>query len=76
MQFLFFPWPFSFHNFKTLLSIINISTLFFFFKDLQMMVYKVNNTFGNPYDVWKKMGKPDFPTKEQFQEIRKQEVSQ
>lgn len=42
-------------------------------KDLQMMVYKVNNTFGNPYDVWKKMGKPDFPTKEQFQEIRKQE---
>ena len=40
-----------------------------------MIIYKINNTFGNPYDVWKKMGKPAFPTKAQFHEIRKQEVS-
>lgn len=42
-------------------------------KDLQMIVYQINNSRGNPYDVWKKMRKPDFPSKEQFHEIRKQE---
>ncbi|XP_022096558.1 alpha-L-iduronidase-like isoform X2 [Acanthaster planci] len=35
------------------------------------IVYLVDNTHGNPYRPWKAFGKPVYPTRKQFVEIRK-----
>lgn len=44
-------------------------------QDLRYVLYKVDNTNGNPNGVWKDMGSPVFPTDEQFQELRKHQAS-
>ena len=44
-------------------------------QDLRYVLYKVDNTNGNPNSVWKDMGSPVFPTDEQFQELRKHQAS-
>lgn len=38
------------------------------------MTYYLDNNQTNPYLKWKKLGSPDFPFPEQFQEIRDAEV--
>ncbi|XP_029656065.1 alpha-L-iduronidase [Octopus sinensis] len=42
-------------------------------RDLYMIIFKINNSYGNPFMLWKKMGKPSYPTKEQFHAMRQQE---
>lgn len=36
----------------------------------KVTMYRIDAEHGNPLDVWKKMGSPDIPTKEQVKEIR------
>ncbi|GAB1597351.1 alpha-L-iduronidase-like [Argonauta hians] len=42
-------------------------------RDLFMVVFKVNNSYGNPNRLWNQMGKPAYPSKEQFRSMRQQE---
>ncbi|XP_025954386.1 alpha-L-iduronidase isoform X1 [Dromaius novaehollandiae] len=39
-------------------------------EELVYVTYCLDNNQTNPYLIWKKMGSPDFPSTEQFQEIR------
>ncbi|XP_026722008.1 alpha-L-iduronidase isoform X2 [Athene cunicularia] len=39
-------------------------------RDMVYMTYYLDNNQTNPYLKWKKLGKPDFPSPEQFQQIR------
>ena len=41
--------------------------------DITIVQYMINNYISNPFAVWEKYGKPDFPTTEMFREMRKQE---
>ncbi|XP_070539995.1 alpha-L-iduronidase-like isoform X2 [Ptychodera flava] len=41
--------------------------------ELLYAVYLIDNQHGNPNALWEKMGKPVFPTKDQFREMRKQQ---
>lgn len=38
------------------------------------MTYYLDNNQTNPYLKWKELGSPDFPSPEQFQQIRDAEV--
>ncbi|XP_025905704.1 alpha-L-iduronidase [Nothoprocta perdicaria] len=40
------------------------------FEDLVYVTYYLDNNQTNPYLIWKKLGSPDFPSPEQFQQIR------
>ncbi|XP_074788949.1 alpha-L-iduronidase isoform X3 [Athene noctua] len=39
-------------------------------REMVYMTYYLDNNQTNPYLKWKKLGKPDFPSPEQFQQIR------
>ncbi|XP_041370687.1 alpha-L-iduronidase-like isoform X2 [Gigantopelta aegis] len=41
--------------------------------DLIFAAYTVNQDFVNPFNIWVAQGKPMFPTRNQFREMRKQE---
>ena len=38
--------------------------------------YYLDNNSTNPYQLWQSMGSPDFPTVEQFRQLRLLEVPQ
>ncbi|XP_073398334.1 alpha-L-iduronidase isoform X2 [Dendrobates tinctorius] len=42
-------------------------------KDLVYVTYYMDNTLTNPYLVWQKAGSPDFPSVEEFKDIRDKE---
>ena len=42
--------------------------------DLRMALWLLDNFNGNPYNIWLKVGKPDFPSLEQQKSMRDQEV--
>lgn len=44
-------------------------------RDVTYVLYKLDNTNGNPYGVWREMDSPVFPTEEQFKELRRHQVS-
>ena len=46
-----------------------------FLSDMLYVVYLLNNTLGNPYHLWKDYNKPVFPTRKQFVEMRKNQVT-
>ena len=43
-------------------------------KDLMFVVYKLDNDHGNPFEVWKEMGSPVFPSHAQFEELHLNQV--
>lgn len=49
---------------------------FWFFPGLVYVTYYLDNNTTNPYLQWKNIGSPDFPTIEQFKQLRKAEVFQ
>jgi xylan 1,4-beta-xylosidase len=40
-------------------------------KNITFSEYRIDNNHGNSYEVWKKMGSPQNPTKEQISELEK-----
>ncbi|KAJ8397109.1 hypothetical protein AAFF_G00009630 [Aldrovandia affinis] len=43
------------------------------YKGLVYVAYYLDNNVTNPYQLWKSFGTPDFPTAEQFRQLRSQE---
>ncbi|XP_017269987.1 alpha-L-iduronidase [Kryptolebias marmoratus] len=39
-------------------------------KDLVYVTYYMDNNVTNPYQLWQSMGRPDYPTAEQFRRLR------
>ena len=52
------------------MSIVNLPTR----QDVVFVVYKLDNSHGSPFQVWKKMGSPVFPSDDQFNELRLHQV--
>ncbi|KAK2837635.1 hypothetical protein Q5P01_014847 [Channa striata] len=40
------------------------------YKGLVYVTYYMDNTATNPYQLWQNMGRPDYPTAEQFRQLR------
>ncbi|OPJ61973.1 alpha-L-iduronidase isoform D [Patagioenas fasciata monilis] len=51
-------------------TIIVNTTCFPKLRELVYVTYYLDNNQTNPYLKWKKLGRPDFPSPEEFQEIR------
>lgn len=43
-------------------------------KSVQIDEYRIDETHGNPYHEWVKMGKPEFPDNEQLQVLKHSEI--
>ncbi|XP_034068644.1 alpha-L-iduronidase isoform X1 [Gymnodraco acuticeps] len=42
-------------------------------KGLVYVAYYIDNNLTNPYGLWQRMGRPDFPTAEQFRRLRSEQ---
>ncbi|XP_067378044.1 alpha-L-iduronidase [Channa argus] len=40
------------------------------YKGLVYVTYRMDNSVTNPYQMWQNMGRPDYPTAEQFRRLR------
>jgi len=48
------------------ITVVNLPLL----KEMIFVVYSLDNENGNPYQLWKHMGSPVFPTDDQLRELR------
>lgn len=55
---------------QVIVSVVNLPVK----EDLVFVVYKLDNAHGNPYQLWKEMGSPVFPSDDQFNELRRHQV--
>ena len=55
---------------QVIVSVVNLPVK----EDLVFVVYKLDNARGNPYQLWKEMGSPAFPSDDQFNELRRHQV--
>ncbi|XP_066510173.1 alpha-L-iduronidase-like [Hoplias malabaricus] len=44
--------------------------------DLMYVTHYMDNNVSNPYELWRQMGSPDYPTLQQFTQLRSQEDAQ
>lgn len=52
---------------QVIVSVVNLPVK----EDLVFVVYKLDNAHGNPYQLWKEVGSPVFPSDDQFNELRR-----
>lgn len=52
------------------ITVVNLPLL----KEMIFVVYSLDNENGNPYQLWKHMGSPVFPTDDQLRELRLHQV--
>lgn len=43
--------------------------------DVMYLMRYMDNVVSNPYEVWRQMGSPDYPTVQQLTQLRGQEVT-
>ena len=43
-------------------------------REMRFVIYKLDDDHGNPFDVWKKLGSPVFPSEADFKELRLHQV--
>ena len=61
---------------RTSVSEINLTVLNLPLRqDVAFVVYKLDNEHGNPFQMWKEMGSPMFPSDEQFHMLRLHQVT-
>ena len=61
---------------RTSVSEINLTVLNLPLRqDVAFVVYKLDNEHGNPFQMWKEMGSPIFPSDEQFHMLRLHQVT-
>jgi len=61
---------------RTGMSVVNVNvTGIPVAKDILYVIYQIDNYHGNPYEIWRKMKSPVFPTEDQFHELRSHQVT-
>lgn len=61
---------------RTSVSEINLTVLNLPLRqDVAFVVYKLDNEHGNPFQMWKEMGSPIFPSDDQFHMLRLHQVT-
>ncbi|KAK3717330.1 hypothetical protein QZH41_011573, partial [Actinostola sp. cb2023] len=56
---------------RTGMSVVNVNVIGIpVAKDILYVIYQIDNYHGNPYEIWRKMKSPVFPTEDQFHKLR------